>query len=73
MRMERKIAKIGYTEIVGSGAVTGEMVVEYKSRFTAQSAETALKKAGKIARVDSWETGSEVYDVPAEIAAQYKI
>lgn len=72
MRLIRKIATIRYTEIVGDQLESGEMKVEYKNRFGENSAETVIRKTGKIARVDSYETGEEVYNVPDEIAEQYK-
>lgn len=72
MRLTRKIAIIHYTEIVGDQLECGEMKVEYKNRFGENSAETVIRKTGKFARVDSYETGEEVYNVPDEIAVEYR-
>lgn len=72
MRLIRKIAIIRYTEIVGDQLESGEMKVEYKNRFGGNSAETVIRKTGKTARVDSYETVEEIYEVPDEIAEQYK-
>lgn len=73
MKLIRKIIRVKYLELTESGALrTGTIIDEAGGRVTDKTAAKILEKNGICGRVQSVEKIEEVYDIPDDVAAQYR-
>lgn len=73
MKLSRKIIRVEYLELAGSGEVKrGAITAEAVDRVTDKTAAKILEKNGICGRAKSVEKIKEVYDIPDDVAAQYR-
>lgn len=74
MKLTRKIIRVEYLELTESGEVKhGAITAEAGNRVTDRTAAKILEKHGICGRVQFVEKIEEVYGVPDDIAAQYRL
>lgn len=73
MKLSRKIIRVEYLELAESGEVKrGAITAESVDRVTDKTAAKILEKNGIFGRAQSVEKIEEVYDIPDDVAAQYR-
>lgn len=73
MKLSRKIIRVEYLELTESGEVKrGFIIAEAGDRMTDKTAAKILEKNGICGRAQSVEKIEEVYDIPDDVAAQYR-
>ena len=73
MKLTRKTIRIEYLELTESGEVKhGAITAEAGDRVTDRTAAKILEKYGVCGRAQSVEKIEEVYDIPDEVASQYR-
>lgn len=73
MKLTRKINRVEYLELTESGEVKhGVVTAEAGDRVTEQTVAKILKNNGICGRAQSVEKIKEVYDIPDDVAAQYR-
>lgn len=73
MKLTRKIIRVEYLELTEYGEVKhGAITAEAGDRVTDRTAEKILEKHGICGRAQSIEKIEEVYDIPDEVASQYR-
>lgn len=73
MKLSRKNIRAEYPELAESGEVKhGSITAEAGDRVTDRTAAEILEKNGICGRAQSVEKIAEVYDIPDEVAAQYR-
>ena len=73
MKLTRKIIRVEYQELTESGEVKhGAITDEAGDRATDRTAAKILEKHGILGRAQSIEKIKEVYDIPDEVASQYR-
>lgn len=73
MKLFRKIIRIEYLELTESGEVKqGSINAEVGVRVTERTAAKILEKNGICGRAQSVEKIEDVYDIPDDVAAQYR-
>lgn len=73
MKLSRNIIRVEYLELTESGEVKhGTITAAAGDRVTERTAEKILEKNGICGRAKSVEKITEVYDIPDEVAAQYR-
>lgn len=73
MKLSRKIVRIEYLELAESGEVKhGTITAEAGDRVTDRTAAKILEKHGICGRAQSVEKIEEVYEIPDDVAAQYR-
>lgn len=74
MKLKRCYKRITYTELGADNTVKqGVRDVFDRERLPVDAAAKLLIDEGVVGRVESVEAVTEVYDIPDEVAAQYKI
>lgn len=73
MKLSRKIIRVEYLELSESGEVKhGIITADGGERITDRTAAKILEKRGICGRAQSVEKIEEVYDIPDDVAAQYR-
>ena len=73
MKLSRKIICVEYLELAESGEVKhGTIIAEAGNRVTDRTVAKILEKHGICGRAQSIEKIEEVYDIPDELASQYR-
>lgn len=73
MKLTRKIIRVEYLELTESGEVKhGTITVKAGDRVTERTVAKILENNGICGRAQSVEKIEEVYDIPDDMAAQYR-
>lgn len=73
MKLTRNIIRVEYMELTETGEVKhGTVTAEARDRVTERTAAKILEKSGICGRAQSVEKIVEEYDIPDEVAAQYR-
>lgn len=73
MKLSRKLIRVEYQELTESGEVKhGTTIAVAGDRVTERTAAKILEKNGICGRAKSVEKIEEVYDIPDDVAAQYR-
>lgn len=73
MKLTRKIVRVEYLELSESGEVKhGVITAEAGDRVTDKTAAKILDRHGICGRAQSVEKVEEVYEIPDDVAAQYR-
>lgn len=73
MKLTRNIIRVEYMELTETGEVKhGTITAEAGDRVTERTATKILEKNGICGRAKSVEKVVEAYDIPDEVAAQYR-
>lgn len=73
MKLTRKIIRVEYLELAETGEVKhGTITAEAGYRMTERTAAKILEKNGICGHAQSAEKIEEVYDIPDDVAAQYR-
>lgn len=73
MKLSRNIIRVEYLELTETGEVKhGTVTAKAGDRVTEKTAAKILEKNGICGRAQSVEKFEEVYDIPDDVAAQYR-
>ncbi len=73
MKLSRNIIRVEYLELSETGEVKhGAITAAAGDRVTERTAAKILEKNGICGRAQSVEKIEEVYDIPDDVAAQYR-
>ena len=73
MKLTRNIIRVEYLELTETGEVKhGVITAEGGDRVTERTAAKIMEKNGIYGRVQSVEKIVEAYDIPDDVAAQYR-